>query len=208
MNQKATETTLIEKTWAHDFFLCRAVFPEDMSDKKRKKMLKLAYAEDDIHQFTQKQLIKLKTALHAIDDALQKRKYPSNVEVKKCQTIGSDGLFATKTIAANTPLGVYSGEYIFEKDLSSEEIYLFGIGKGCSVNAGPCGSHARFVNHTTKKYANATAIKIVLDEGEMPQIVLITTKTVKKGEQILFDYGDEYYAALEISPIILKPSDT
>jgi hypothetical protein len=55
------------------------------------------------------------------------------------------------------------------------------------------------------RYANASAYKVKLTGEKTAQIAFISSKKIKKGQQILFSYGSQYFRTLKIKPLVLIP---
>ena len=64
-------------------------------------------------------------------------------------------------------------------------------GTSCSLDAGPCGNEARFVNHSDDPNAE---MKFVFQDGAWHVIYVVAAgKKIRKGEQILVSYGSKYW---------------
>lgn len=130
---------------------------------------------------------------------------------KKCQNSALQNgwwkrLFVAKSFVDG--LGAFAGQHINESELISEYVgerlteeeaehrgriyddygcsYLFKLDRETTIDATVFGAPIRFANHSNTKH-NCYA-KIVMVNGEY-RIGLYATRYIRKGEEILFDYG-------------------
>lgn len=93
------------------------------------------------------------------------------------------GLFAGRDLPAMYLVGEYTG-------LRSKEAltgyYMMNLEDGTCIDGSQGGNHTRYVNHAESNEANAE-IKLM---NSKVRITLI--KSVRKGEQIVMDYGPDY----------------
>lgn len=121
---------------------------------------------------------------------------------------------ATVDIAASEPIAPYWGELVAEDDpLISESAYLFeldpdalsargyeGPRVGLRVDAARRGSLARFVNDATSFGLPARSPNSFLElifDGERREFVvmLFASEAIRKGQEVIVDYGPDYWAA-------------
>ncbi len=96
------------------------------------------------------------------------------------------GLFARKPIAKGTRLVEYTGPLISNEVVDkSNGKYFFGIDKEWSIDGSVRTNLARYINHSCAP--NAVAIR----SGR--RIWIWAKKNIKPGEEILYDYGKEYF---------------
>lgn len=79
-----------------------------------------------------------------------------------------------------------------EKDPSTKEEYAI------QTNAFPKGNFTRFINHSSLQ-PNIEAVVSKFPEGRI-EILLFALKEIKPGEQLLSNYGGQYWKALDIIP--------
>ncbi len=98
------------------------------------------------------------------------------------------GIFANEDIPANRFLIEYWGELVptDEADKVGGR-YLFDMETGKTVLGGTRKNTARYINHACKPNAE------VRFSGD--RIFIFSTKRIKKGEEIVYDYGKEYFDA-------------
>lgn len=96
------------------------------------------------------------------------------------------GLFATKLIPKGTRIIEYTGPRvandIVEKSYGK---YFFGVKKHWSIDGSGRENIARYVNHSCKPNAEA-----LISRG---RVWIWSTKQIKPGEEITYDYGKEYF---------------
>jgi len=113
------------------------------------------------------------------------------------------GLFTTTRIKKGELIVEYTGEKLTWKQAerryknSDKMGYVFHISPKNCIDALPCpDALARYAND-----ANATLSKKVKNNSEY-QIIkrkayIVATKSIKPGEEILVDYGDDYWEDVE-----------
>lgn len=108
----------------------------------------------------------------------------SNVIVKRAKT--GLGLFAAKLIPSKAEIIEYVGKIIpMEEAMSSSGKYFFDLDNGFAIDGRSRKNLARYINHSCKPNAEA----IIIDE----RIWIWSRKTIRTGEEITIDYGEEYF---------------
>jgi hypothetical protein len=100
------------------------------------------------------------------------------------------GLFAVKPIAKRAYIATYRGKRIPTKDAHHREWrwgakYMFEINDRWTINGSSRHNLGRYINHACKPNADA-----VLRKGK---IVFIALRKIAPGEEITFDYGEDYF---------------
>ena len=116
------------------------------------------------------------------------------------------GLFATADIPKGTYLFDYEGETLSESEMfgrypDAQGRYVACIGEASyidGVNEERSGL-ARWINHSQRR-ANV-AWKKQRFGPNAPAMHFYTLTDIAKGEELFFDYGDEYWAAMGVEPI-------
>jgi len=114
---------------------------------------------------------------------------------KVSKTVGY-GLFARGRIPKGAVVGQYTGvvrNENVEKDRSNGYTFTYDpFGHfHMVVDAQKQGNYMRFANHSAK-YANA-APRLVYDEARSRwHVLLVATQEIKRGDQVLFNYGHQY----------------
>lgn len=111
---------------------------------------------------------------------------PENIKllVKKSKT--GLGLFAGEPIKKGVCLIEYVGRPIDEKEkYSSKSKYLFEINRSLTIDGGARSNKARYINHSCLGNSEI--------EIKNKRIFIFSTRKIKEGEEITYDYGEEYF---------------
>lgn len=100
------------------------------------------------------------------------------------------GAFAMSTIEPGDLIGEYTGLVRAKVWGEKGNPYLFEISYAVTVDAQDCGNFTRFINHSSES-ANAHPTYVIVDGSW--HILLIATKAIAPGAQVLFDYGPRYW---------------
>lgn len=126
------------------------------------------------------------------------------------------GVFAGEDIKkGQRPLGKYAGKEIAVEDEDAESDYKFPVydhEKSDSepiliIDAKDIGDWSRFVNHGCTPNVR-TAFKAIVDEDGKTRYVIefYPLRDIKKGEQLIFDYGVEsYFKDIGYKPFFMTP---
>lgn len=117
-------------------------------------------------------------------------KYPSprppQFSIKVKRSSSGLGLFAQEAIPKGRFLVEYWGDLM--SDDEAQEIggrYLFELGNGKTIDGSTRKNLARYANHGCKPNAE------VRIKGN--RVFLFSIKIIKMGEEITYDYGEEYF---------------
>ena len=116
-------------------------------------------------------------------------------KVKVKRGMAGLGLFAGENIKKGETIIEYVGNILTkdEADEKSSNQYLFEISRNKTIDGYPRYNLARYVNHACREAVNAES------DVKKGRVFIIATKNIKEGDEILYDYGEEF--ALEhISP--------
>jgi SET domain-containing protein len=106
------------------------------------------------------------------------------VIVKKAKT--GKGIFALEDIPRNTKILQYLGKKLTTKDADEKpNRYIFEIDENWSIDGSYYYNTARFFNHSCVPNAES-----VLEEPD--RIFISSKRKINAGEEITFDYGEEY----------------
>ncbi len=109
--------------------------------------------------------------------------YPKTI-IKK--GFAGKGIFALEDIKKGTKIMQYIGKKITTKEADAKpNRYIFEIDEEWSLDGSPLWNTARYFNHSCKP--NAESIM----EGD-DRIFIAAKKNIKTGEEITFNYGEEY----------------
>jgi hypothetical protein len=114
------------------------------------------------------------------------------------------GVFAEADIALGDMVGEYTGLVLDTKDVKDTKYtwdYLTAYDKygkefRASLDAGPAGNEMRFVNHDYQPNAKMQFVP----QGGYWHAVYIANRPIKKGDQILTDYGKKYWSGTRGEP--------
>jgi len=110
------------------------------------------------------------------------------------------GLFAAAPIKKGAVVGHYSGRLLRECVVNCDSDYVFSFSDKAYmkwlIDGEKVGNHMRFINHS-KKY-NLEAVELYY--GKLPRIVFIACRDIKKGEELFFSYGAEYWKTKGVKP--------
>jgi uncharacterized protein len=99
------------------------------------------------------------------------------------------GLFATKPIKRAAYIATYRGPRISTEEADRRERrgakYMFAINSRWTIDGSPRWNVARYLNHSCCPNA-----KPVLRKG---RIVFVALRRIEPGEEITYDYGEEYF---------------
>jgi uncharacterized protein len=98
------------------------------------------------------------------------------------------GLFATKLIKRTAYIATYRGRRISAQESDRREArgasYMFELNKRWVIDGSPRWNVARYINHSCRPNAKPV--------GRNGGIVIVALRRIGPGEEITYDYGDEY----------------
>ena len=108
-------------------------------------------------------------------------------EIKVKRTATGLGLFALKAIPKGKRIIEYIGPLISNEEVEKRKTgkYFFGVNTKWSIDGSPRSNIARYINHSCRPNAEA------LVSGH--RVWIWSMKNIKAGEEITFDYGQEYF---------------
>ncbi len=109
-------------------------------------------------------------------------------KVKVKRGMAGLGLFAGEAIKKGETIIEYVGNILTaeEADEKSSNMYLFEISKNKTIDGYPRWNLARYINHACREATNAES------DVKKGRVFIIATKGIKKGDEILYDYGEEF----------------
>jgi SET domain-containing protein len=106
------------------------------------------------------------------------------------------GFFATEPIPKGTRIVEYTGPIVPNEEVEkSYGKYFFGINSKSSIDGSPRSNVARYINHSCRPNAEAVI------SGR--RVWIWSKRNIKPGEEVTYDYGDEYFDNV-IKPIGCK----
>jgi hypothetical protein len=102
------------------------------------------------------------------------------------RSIAGLGLFAGEDILKGVVLVEYKGRILSEKEkYTSKSKYLFGVNSKKTIDGQARSNTARYLNHSCRPNA-----EIEIKRG---RVFVMSKRKLKKGEEIFYDYGKEYW---------------
>jgi len=110
------------------------------------------------------------------------------------------GLFAKKPIPKGHTIGYYTGRVLDDDEMelpkNYESLYIVWVCKDHWILAeGKLANHTRFINHEGKSPNTRLVVSTRWKTARVE-----TLRKIKPGEEITFDYGQEYWDVLGIDP--------
>lgn len=112
----------------------------------------------------------------------------TQVVVKQTRYGAGKGLYAGEDIKKGAFIVEYTGKKLPNSiaDYLGTR-YIFDLENGFSIDGSPMSNKARWVNHSCNPNA-----EYELDEEES-RVRVLAKRSIKAGEEITVDYGDEYF---------------
>jgi SET domain-containing protein len=99
------------------------------------------------------------------------------------------GLFATKPIKRGDYIATYRGRRITAEESARREArgakYMFELNSRWTIDGSPRWNLARYINHSCEPNAKPV--------GRNGGIVVVALRRIEPGEEITYDYGEEYF---------------
>ena len=157
---------------------------------------------------------------------------PANLKLAYVHPTVNMGVFLNpkaKSIEPGTFIGIYTGLYeLVRADLGSSTAYAYDVIQGVfltksqlkhvvgteeplstkdeysiQTNAQSDGNFTRFINHSSLE-TNIEAVVAKLPDGRI-EVLLFALKKILPGEQLLSNYGGQYWKALHVIPNDMTP---
>lgn len=111
---------------------------------------------------------------------------PQGWQVRVKRSSAGLGLFAGQDIPKGACIIEYKGRVISEKEAyTSRSKYLFEVTKKMTIDGTARTNTARYANHSCLPNAEIEIYK--------RRVYLMARKAIKEGEEIVYDYGEEYF---------------
>lgn len=128
-------------------------------------------------------------------------RYSDRISIRFINSTVGYGVYAEEDIPPYSILNHYTGELKTYKFVNSTNDYLFSFShlENYVIDAKDSGNWTRFMNHNSSKDSlNVVPWEYYSDLG--PKIVFTSgSKGIKKGKQLLFSYGDDYWEERNIA---------
>ncbi len=107
-----------------------------------------------------------------------------NLRVKRSAT--GKGLFAQESIGKGSRILEYTGRPVSEAEQYKDSgKYLFWTGKKSMINGNIPSNKARYINHSCVPNCEA--------DGPEGRVFISALRKIKKGEELTYNYGEEYF---------------
>lgn len=117
---------------------------------------------------------------------MSKKSAHSHFSIRKAHSGKGHGLFASKDLRKGTFILEYTGKKIPSKAADAmKSRYLFELDSRWTIDGSPRSNIARYINHACEPNCECE-----LDGGH---INIYAARKIKKGEELSFDYGKEYF---------------
>lgn len=117
----------------------------------------------------------------------RKGKYePGNFALHIQRSRTGKGLFAGEPITIGSCIIEYVGRTISEAEAyTSRSKYLFEVHTKKTIDGRPKWNKAGYINHSCKPNTDPVT--------RVGRVYIMATRNIKKGEELSYDYGDEYF---------------
>lgn len=116
----------------------------------------------------------------------RKKFEPGNFRLEVRRSSAGLGLFAGEGIPKGACIIEYKGRVISkEEEYTSNSKYLFEIHSRLTIDGKPKWNKAGYINHSCRPNAEP--------EIRNNRVFIMAKRTIKPGEEILYDYGKEYF---------------
>ncbi|MCH9704170.1 MAG: SET domain-containing protein-lysine N-methyltransferase [Chlamydiae bacterium] len=129
-----------------------------------------------------------------------KKTAPIEVKEVKFKKDLQRGLFAAADIPKGAVIGHYSGKLMRMSAVNTASDYIFSFSeapyRNWAIDGEKIGNYMRFINHSSK--INIEPVELYY--GGLPRIVFVAKRKIKKGEQLYYSYGPEYWKVKGVKP--------
>ncbi len=117
---------------------------------------------------------------------LNKKYNVKNLKLRVKRSKTGKGLFTLENIPKGTCIIEYIGVVVPEEKLDTiNSRYLFEVGKKTTINGNIPKNIARYINHSCRPNCEA--------DGPEGRVFITAIKNIKAGEELFYDYGEEYF---------------
>ncbi len=112
------------------------------------------------------------------------------------------GVYAERDIEKGEFIGFYTGRWRLDEGSGSSYLFEALDDSGIFIDAKTCGNFTRYINHAYSKKCNLEAIIYLREEGafQFPMVVYYTKKKIRHGQQLLINYGKQYWSQMGFKP--------
>jgi uncharacterized protein len=110
----------------------------------------------------------------------------ANFKLQTKRGLSGRGIFAREDISKRKRIVEYIGRNVpIEEQESATGRYLFWTGRKKMIDGNTRENTARFINHSCQPNCEA--------KGPSGKVFIYSIKKIKAGEELTYDYGDEYF---------------
>lgn len=111
---------------------------------------------------------------------------PTKYKLRVRKSVAGFGLYAEEAIPKNKFVIEYWGTIVSDDEADKiGGMYLFSLGKGKTIAGATRKNIARYINHSCRPNCEA--------RGPEGRVFIFTTKNIKPGEELTYDYGKEHF---------------
>jgi len=174
--------------------------------EEAKTEVKKYHIPEDLEAFKKEVLFKEGIIYQPSNDNVEEGNF--KIFIAPVLALGKDqwGIYTNEAIAVGQFLGIYAGEEIDNKEANENRKtsdYIFELSKDKLVDASKKRNWAAYINYGINGIANINAF---ISYTKTKQIELKTSDTIDKGQQLLLDYGNNYFSNVDYLPIYLDSS--
>ena len=112
------------------------------------------------------------------------------------------GVRAKEFLEKGSNIGFYAG-WLRKGSEAPDNAYVFNLREDWVIDAGASGNVTRYINdyRGTGQKVNIDVLETVVKReraSEIPGVIFVAATDIKEGEELLFDYGPEYWAEKEV----------
>lgn len=109
-----------------------------------------------------------------------------NFKLRVARGLSGKGVFALEDIPKGKRIIEYIGKDVpVEKQETATGRYLFETGRKKMIDGNVKENTARYINHSCRPNCEA--------KGPSGKVFIYSIKKIKAGEELTYDYGDEYF---------------
>ena len=108
------------------------------------------------------------------------------------------GVFAKKKFSTFDIIGEYTGNITFQNGRYVAAIDKDNNNNNLGIDAETHGNEMRFINHYRNIGMFANVVMRVCYIDTYPHIIIVCTRDILEGEEVLLDYGDAYIEAYNL----------
>jgi uncharacterized protein len=113
---------------------------------------------------------------------------PGTYDLKVKRGSSGRGLFTYSPIKKGACIIEYVGRVMTKaEEYNSRSLYLFEATKTKTIDGSIKSNTARYVNHSCRPNCEA--------DGYKDRVFIMALRTIKPGEELVYDYGEEFFKA-------------